>query len=150
MRRIADALSGIRSLGFDSDCIIYFVDPNPDFEQKMITIFQAITSGQLRGQTSTLTLTEGMVGPLRKGDTETAQRYRDLLLNSFDFQVLPIDAAIAERAAELRVRYNMRTPDAVQAASAIHSGCDAFLTNNGSHFRRITELQILVLDELTL
>ncbi len=148
MRRIADALSGIRSLGVDSDCIIYFVDPNPAFEQKMVAVFQAITSGQLRGQT--LTLTEGLVGPLRKGDRETAQRYRDLLLNSFDFQVLPIDAAVAERAADMRVRYNMRTPDAVQAASAIHSGCDAFLTNNGSHFRRITELQILVLDELEL
>lgn len=150
MRQISDALSGIRSLGFDSDCIIYFVDPNPEFDQRMTAIFHEIASGRIIGLTSTLTLTEGLVRPLNNGDAQTAQRYRNLLLNSNDFQVLPISADIAEIAADMRVRYNLRTPDALQVATAIHAGCDAFLTNNGKHFRRVTDLQVLVLNELEL
>lgn len=150
MTTIFEALSSIRSLGFDSDCIIYFLDPNPDFDQKMTAIFQEIVSGRIIGLTSTLTLTEGLVRPLRESDTDLAQRYRNLLLNSSDFQVMPINAAIAEIAAELRARYNLRTPDALQVATAIYAGCDAFLTNNGKHFRRVTELQVLVLNELEL
>lgn len=150
MRKISDALSGIRSLGFDSDCIIYFVDPNPEFDQRMTAIFREVVSGNITGLTSTLTLTEGLVRPLQNGDRQTAQRYRDLLLNSSDFQVLPISADIAEIAADLRARYNLRTPDAIQMATALHMGCDAFLTNNGKHFRRVTDLQVLVLNELEL
>lgn len=150
MRKISDALSGIHRLGIDSDCIIYFVDPNPHYDQRMTLVFQEIVSGRVAGLTSALALTEGLVRPLRNGDTQTAQRYRDLLLNSSDFQVLPVSADIAEIAADLRARYNLRTPDAIQAATAIHAGCDAFLTNDGSHLRRVTELQILVLNELEL
>ncbi len=85
MRRISDALSSIHSLGFDSDCIIYFIDPNPEFEQRMSAIFREVVSGRITGLTSTLTLTEGLVRPLRNGDVQTAQRYRDILLNSSDF-----------------------------------------------------------------
>ena len=150
MIRISDALSGIRFLGFDSDCIIYFVDPNPAYDQRMMAIFQEVASGHIQGVTSTLTLTEGLVLPLRNGDAHLVQRYRQVLLHSSNFQVLPIDAVIAELAADLRARYNLRTPDAVQAATALHAGCNAFLTNNGKHFRRVTELHVLVLDELTL
>lgn len=150
MRKISDALSGMQSLGFDSDCIIYFVDPNPEFDQRMTAIFREVVSGTITGLTSTLTLTEGLVRPLRNGDTQTAQRYRNLLLNSSDFQMLPISADIAEIAADMRVRYNLRTPDAMQVATAIYAGGDAFLTNNGKHFRRMTDLQVLVLNELEL
>ena len=81
---------------------------------------------------------------------QTAQRYRDLLLNSSDFQVLPIDAEVAEIAADIRARYNLRTPDALQVATALHAGCDAFLTNNDKHFQRVTDLQVLILNELEL
>ena len=63
---------------------------------------------------------------------------------------LDTDATIAEVAADLRARYNLRTPDALQAATALHSGCEAFLTNNDKHFRRATDLQVLILNELEL
>ncbi len=150
MRKISEVFSGIRSVGLDSDCIIYFVDQNPEFDQRMTVVFQEIVSGRVAGLTSTLALTEGLVFPLRNADVQLAQRYRELLLNSDDFQVLPVDAAIAEIAADLRARYNMRTPDAIQIATALNAGCDAFLTNNGRDFRRVMEINVLVLNELEL
>jgi predicted nucleic acid-binding protein len=150
MKKISDVFSKIRRVGLDSDCIIYFVDQNPEFDQRMTAIFQEIVSGKVSGLTSTLALTEGLVVPLRNADVLLAQRYRDLLLNSEDFQVLPVDAVVAEIAADIRAKYNMRTPDAIQIATALNAGCDAFLTNNGRDFRRVSELTVLVLNELEL
>jgi predicted nucleic acid-binding protein len=56
---------------------------------------------------------------------------------------------VAERAADLRARYNVRTPDAIQLATALEAGCDAFLTNDLA-LRRVAELRVLVLGTLAL
>jgi predicted nucleic acid-binding protein len=47
------------------------------------------------------------------------------------------------------MRYNLQLPDALQIATAISSGCDAFLTNDAA-LQRVIELRILVVSELEL
>jgi predicted nucleic acid-binding protein len=61
----------------------------------------------------------------------------------------PIDVTIAERAANLRAQYNLRIPDALQIAASLNSECQAFLTNDPI-LMRVTELRVLVLNELEL
>lgn len=87
--------------------------------------------------------------PLRVGNTALAQRYRRFLLQSRNFSTVPFDATIAERAADLRARYNVRIPDAMQLATAIHAGCQAFLTND-QRLQRVSDTRVLVLGELSL
>lgn len=41
----------------------------------------------------------------------------------------------------------MQLPDALQVAVALERGCEAFLTND-RRLARVTELRVLVLDEL--
>jgi len=60
-----------------------------------------------------------------------------------------IDAETAKRAATLRAKYNLRTPDALQVATALEFDCQAFLTNDIA-LKRVTELRVLILDELEL
>ncbi len=145
--KLHDALAGVARLGVDTAPIIYFIEVHPRYEVIVEQIFGLIASGSLIGVTSTISLTEVLVQPFVRGDTRLQQEYRDLLLQSNHFEVAPIDAATAERAAELRARYGLRTPDALQIASALDSGCEAFLTNN-SKLQRVTELRILMLDNL--
>jgi predicted nucleic acid-binding protein len=66
-----------------------------------------------------------------------------------DIHLMPITTSVAERAAQLRAQYNLRTPDALHVASALEAACDAFLTNDLG-LKRVTELRVLVLDELQL
>lgn len=58
-----------------------------------------------------------------------------------------VDTVMAKRAAALRAYYNLRTPDALQLAAALEAGCQAFLTNY-IPLKRVTELRVLILDEL--
>jgi len=83
------------------------------------------------------------------GNTKTEQEYRNILLHSGGFELLPVTTLIAESAAELRARYNLRTPDALHVATAIAAGCGAFLTNDAG-VKRVAEITVLLLDELEL
>ena len=90
-----------------------------------------------------------LVQPLRQGNAKLQQEYSELLLHSANFETMPIDADTAKRAATLRAVYNLRTPDALQIATALEFNCQAFLTND-KQLQRVTELRVLVLDELEL
>ncbi len=96
-----------------------------------------------------MTLTEVLTKPKELRDTIIEQEYRSLLLASRNFTLVAVDALVAEHAAGLRARHRLRTPDALQVAAAVSAGCEAFLTNDRS-LRRVSELRVLVLDDLTL
>jgi predicted nucleic acid-binding protein len=149
MIRLDDALANISALGFDTAPIIYFVEKNPRYDALVTAIFQRVAAGSVRGVTSVISLSEVLVHPLSQGNTHLSAEYRNLLLNSRDFSTLSIDAAIAEGAAGLRARYNLRTPDALQIATALSAGCTAFLTND-VRLQRVAAITVLVLDELEL
>ena len=148
--KIQDVLVGVARLGMDTDAIIYFVEADATHGHLLSSVFSRIDTGQITGITSTIALTETLVRPLRSKDTAQQQKIKSLLLNSRNMISVPVNDTIAEMAADLRARYNMRTPDALHAATAISSGCDAFLTNNGRDFRRVTELNVIILNELEL
>lgn len=147
--KIDEALADIDALGFDTAPIIYFVEAHPHYDSLVTEIFRRVAAKAIQGVTSVITLTEVLVHPFRQSNLRLGEEYRALLLTSRDFLMLPINASIAEQAADLRARYGLRTPDALQIATALAAGCTAFLTND-ARLQRVTELRVLVLDELEL
>jgi predicted nucleic acid-binding protein len=149
MISLQDALAGVHRLGFDTAPVIYFVEAHPRYDALVTEVFQRVADGVIEGITSVITLSEVLVPPLQQGNFRLAQEYRDLLLNSQNFATCSIDPDIAARSAQLRVAYGFRTPDALQLATAIAVGCEAFLTNDPT-LQRVKELPVLVLDDLEL
>ena len=145
----SDAFKDVARVGFDTAPIIYFVEAHPTYNPTVTAIFQGIDQAHYTGYTSSISLCETLTMPFKVGNLVLAERYRDLLLHSLNFMMLPITAPIAEYAAKLRVRYQLRTPDALSVATAIINDCDLFLTND-IHLRRITEIPVLLLDDLCL
>lgn len=62
-------------------------------------------------------------------------------------QVVPLDQRVAEEAAQLRAIQDLRTPDAIQVATAVRTGASHFLTND-SALGRLSGISVLVLDAL--
>jgi predicted nucleic acid-binding protein len=54
---------------------------------------------------------------------------------------------VADRAAQLRGGLNLKTPDALQAATALAAQATGFVSNDPV-FKRVTDLDVLVLDEV--
>ena len=141
------ALQGVEKLGLDSPPFIYFMESHPKFDAVLTSLFQRIAAGRPKAVVSSLILTEVLVHPLRRGAAELEVEYRDLLTRSANLELLPVGVAIAQRAAQLRARYGIRTPDALHIATALEAGCQAFLTND-SRLRQVGELRVLLLSEI--
>ncbi len=147
--KLADALKNVSALAFDTAPIIYFVEANQAYDALVTRIFERVESGNITGTTSVISLCEVLVHPIRNQNANLQKRYREILQNSPNFYTEKINSSIAETAARLRARYNLRTPDALQIATALENGCDAFLCND-KNLKRVTELKILTLDEIEL
>lgn len=68
-------------------------------------------------QASVLTRMECRVLPLREGRAELLADY-DAFFASLDGTLLDLNAAVFEKATDLRARLNLRTPDALHLATA--------------------------------
>ena len=147
--QLDDALRGVTLLGFDTPPIIYFIERHPVFGPISLEVVQRVVRGDFEGRTSVLTLTETLTYPKRTHDRAQEAAYRALLLRMPNFLSMPTTSRIAERAADLRARYNLRTPDALQLATALEAGCDTFLTNDLA-LRRVADLRVLALSTLAL
>jgi predicted nucleic acid-binding protein len=94
---------------------------------------------------SELSLLETLVGPLKSGDHDLATHYGQLL-TATEMKLLPVTASILKDAALLRAQTNLKTPDAIHAATAIASASLQFITNDAA-FQRVSGLAVVVLKE---
>ena len=148
--KLADAMRGITRLGFDAPPLISFVERDPRYLSLVREVFGLVASGQVTGYTGAISLTEVLVKPLQSGDQALVTAFEDALLRSNNFSIVAVDADVAARAADLRAQYNLKTPDALQVAAVIHAGCEAILTNDGDHLKRVQELRVLVIKDMEL
>jgi predicted nucleic acid-binding protein len=144
-----DALSGVTRLALDSAPRIYFVEQHPVHLPIMREVIQRIDGGELAGCGCVILLTEVLNVPSKRQDAALERLYHQVLTGSRKFNLLPVGQQAADYAATLRARHNLRTPDALIAATALEEGCEALLTND-HRMGRVTGLRVLLLDELTL
>ena len=79
--------------------------------------------------TSTLTIGELQVHPLRTGNTKLAALYEQLLQPPA-IEVVTFDRASAAAFAHIRLDRSIKPSDAIQLACAATARCDLFLTND--------------------
>ena len=147
MKPIEAELSNVQRLYVDSAPLIYYVEENSAYLEKMRKVVGIIDTTDLLAYSSVLTLTEVLVMPLRLGDRRLVQAYQEILLAGDDYEIVAVTPEIAVTAADIRARYGLGTPDSLHVACAVATQCDAMLTND-SDMKRIEELSILLLDDL--
>jgi predicted nucleic acid-binding protein len=140
-----DIFQGIRKIFLDTAPVIYYVEATPAYADIVQAAFASIDSGQIQALVSPVTLAECLVLPIRQNQSTIVQLFTDLLTKGIS--MVEINASIGQKSAELRVKYKLKLPDALQIATAIYYECDAFLTND-IDLKRVKELQIIVLEDL--
>lgn len=133
-------------VALDSAIFIYFIEENERYLALLEPLFEAVDAGRVAAITSTLTLLETLVVPLRRGRPDLARRYEELLVHGRGLTLVPFDLDLLRAAAALRARHNLRTPDALQIAAAFALGATAFLTND-RRLPQLAGLRILQLDD---
>jgi predicted nucleic acid-binding protein len=145
--KLDDALMGVSRLGLDTAPIIYFVEAHARYDALVTEVFRLVRGRRPLGITSVVSLAEVLVLPMVRGDMQLQRAYGRLLGTRGPLRTRVIRRAAAHRAAALRARYGLKVPDVLQLAVALEAGCQAFLTNDRA-LQRVTELRVLVLDDL--
>jgi predicted nucleic acid-binding protein len=149
MTKIDDALVGVTRVFLDTSPVIYFVETNPKYVDRVDDIFARIDRLEVEAVASVVTLAECLVHPFAANDMYLADEYVRCLANARNTWLHPLQVSTAKLAAEVRARNRLSLTDAFQAAATAESGCQAILTNDPV-FKRVPGLRVLVLDDLTL
>jgi predicted nucleic acid-binding protein len=147
--KLETSLTNVGTRAIDTAPFIYYLESSATYLARVDTVFNDVGKGRIQAYTAAITLTEVLTKPIKEGNHQLQTSYRNMLVATKGISLIPITPTIAEQAAELRARYNLKTPDALQIAVAVNQHCDAFLTNDLG-LKRVTEVQVLVLDELEL
>ena len=134
-------------VGLDTAPLIYYIEEHPTYLPIVDPFFDALANGTVQVVTSTVTLVEVLVQPMRRSNSLLVARYRSLLLTTRGLTVHALSPTIAEEAARLRARYTFRTPDAIQLATVLMAGATAFFTND-VRLAQFPELRVLTVDHL--
>jgi predicted nucleic acid-binding protein len=134
------------SVYLDANGFIYSVERIEPYCTILDRLWQATKDQQVMVITSELTLLEVMVKPLKTQNTALIAAFNAILRDSPDVQMVSITQSVLEEAAMLRATLNLKTPDALHAATAIQQKCSLFVTNDKG-FKQITGLPVTVLSE---
>jgi predicted nucleic acid-binding protein len=127
----------------DSGILIYWLDQVGPFHLRAERRMQALLAAGDRIALSDLTRLECRVGALKRRDAAAVAAF-DTFFARPEVVLVPLTAAVFDRAAQMRADLNFKTPDALHLAAAIESGCDRFLTND-TRLSRCTDITIEIL-----
>ena len=127
----------------DTAPFIYVLESHPQFAKLFVGLFEAAARSDVEIALSTITLAEVLTGPFKAGQTALAKRYEKTLSL---YRVIPVSASIATLAAQLRARYRLKLPDAMQLATALDIGATALVTHDRD-FSQVSGLAILTGDK---
>ena len=138
------ALSDFKLIGIDTDIFIYYLEENPEFGIASKKIIDSLNSGNLRGVTSILAVSEIIS---KKGLSKSVAK--DLEATFFEIPnltILEVSLKVAVEAGRIRREYSLRLPDAIQLATALQFKAQAFVTND-EKLKIFDELEIILLQK---
>jgi len=88
---------------------------------------------------SRLSVLECRVKPLREGDAALLKRYDDFFAS---VHIVELNAEVMDAATQLRARHGLKTPYALQAASALVASDRALFVTADAGFYKVTGLDV--------
>lgn len=123
-------LVGQGPVALDTCVFIYWIEDHQDFAPLVAPVFEAMDRQTLQGVTSGISLLETLVVPYRAGHHDLVERYEAFLTRGRGLDCRDVSRSVLKAAALLRAVHGIRTPDAIQLATALQDRCTAFVTND--------------------
>ena len=136
-----------KRIALDTSVFIYQLEANPRYAGLTDQIFSWIEQSRSTAITSTITMTELLVQPYRDSQEQRADEIYALLSTYPNLEWVAPTLEIADTAARIRAAYRLRTPDALQAATALNRAAGCFITNDAA-FKHLNRLEVILLDRL--
>ena len=138
-------LRSLRTVGLDTNVIIYKIQGVGRYRQLVEPLFRLITEGRLTAIISRIVEMEALVKPLHDNDAAAVDVLTLFMNRTPNLKVRDVDRGVARRAADIRARTGLRAPDAIIAATAVEERCEALIGNDAELASRMFGLPYLYL-----
>jgi predicted nucleic acid-binding protein len=105
---------------FDADVLIAYLGRGDAHHVEAVERMRRALEPGTRRLVSAVNYTEVLIGPLKTGGP-TAAEVVDAMFVRFGIETITVDMALAQRAAAVRAKTNLKVPDAYAVATAIHA-----------------------------
>jgi predicted nucleic acid-binding protein len=146
-RSLAGFLRKHQIIGLDTSVFIFEVEESRKYIEIVHPIFRWLEEPESCGVTSAVSMLELLVHPYWRFDVDTVNKFYALLSTYPNLHWVDFTLPVADAAARLRADFNLKTPDAIQAASALAAQATGFISND-TVFKRLDNLDVLILDDL--
>ena len=128
-------------LFLDACALIYRFEGAAPFRNAAIETLAQLCAQQpsVELMVSRLSVLECRVKPLREGDAVLLKRYDDFFAS---VHIVELSAELVDTATQLRARFGLKTPDALQAASAFVASDRALFVTADAGFTKVTGLDV--------
>ncbi|MBK8453989.1 MAG: type II toxin-antitoxin system VapC family toxin [Thiofilum sp.] len=124
---------------FDTCIVIYLIEEAVGFVEPISAAIAK--TPQMQVCISPLVQMECMVGVWKRQDSTLQKSYEQFFAHC---QMLNIEQTTYEQAGKLRVKYGLKTPDALHLATALENGCNQFWTNDNRLDKASNEILSIV------
>lgn len=133
------------NLFLDACALIYRFEGAAEFRDATARRVAQLSRGKanVRLGVSRLSLLECRVKPLREADGQTLRRYDDFFA---EVEIIEIDAPAIDLATRLRALHGLKTPDAIQAASALVWQPDVVFLTGDPAFGKVPGLDVQLIN----
>ena len=134
------------TLFLDACVLIYWMESVEPFYSDLIKNLQNLRCQypQAKFAVSRLSWLECRVKPLRDQDQFLLDLYEQFFATN-NLKIIDLDAQVIDTATGLKAKYNVRTPDALQVASALAISDIVLFITGDVKLKRFQELQVLCL-----
>jgi predicted nucleic acid-binding protein len=135
----------------DASAVIYAVEGTQALAEalkqqlRQLAGSEQASAGGLQLAISRLSWLECHVGPLRRRDAVALARFDAFFLHP-DLMWVELTESLVQQATLLRAEHNLRTPDALQAASCLQLGPDAVMVTGDAAFQRVQALRLALVN----
>ncbi len=147
VERLRAFLTAHRHIALDTSIFIYQIDANARYVPFTHHLFRWLERPGSKAVTSTITMAELLVQPYRDLDDHRLDEFHALLATYPNLDWIAPSLEIADTAARIRALHRLRTPDALQAATAVHASATGLITND-QIFERVEGFETLILERL--
>jgi len=116
-------------------------EKNFQYSEKILNL---IEENQIQGSLSTIVLTEVLVGFYQNEEKEAANQFLSSAV--LNYEIIPVNIDISQKAAQIRAQYQIKLPDAIISASTFLSDAEILITNNKKMLKKLN-IQVLTSKE---
>mgnify|MGYP001077808516 CR=1 FL=1 len=143
-RSIKSLLEKHPIIGIDTVAFIYHLEENQRYLPFTNVLFEMVENGTIKAVTSVVTVMEILVKPKKERNEQAVQEYKFILQTFPNLKIKPIDFHTAEKAADIRAKYGIKPPNALQLGAALTEGANAFVTND-EKLKQVEEIETIIM-----